>query len=289
MNSLNTNFNIFRALLSRDIYIIKQKLISIWINTTVVLTLEILLFGYLIPLMGLPATMIAPIFLGAAIGQTFFKITSKSFESIRDIHFSKFIEYRLTLPISKRWLFSQIICSWIIETLIGIVPFILIGIMVLHKFFSISPFGLFKGLIFYLLVTIMMCILALASSYYYEYSWFMHNIWPRRYGFLYALCPFYFIWQTAYTFSPRVAQLLLLNPFTYCVEGFRSAMLESDQFIAAWISAFIIIVSSSIALWALKVGIQKDWIQYDATISHLFTIYATRLLCTMPTYISLYY
>lgn len=257
MNSLSTNLKISRVLLTRDMYVIRQNLARLWIDSAVVLFLEVILFGSFIPLMGLPVTMVAPIFLGSAIGQAFFKITTKAFESIRDIHFTKFIEYHLTLPLPKSWLFAQMILSNVIEALVGIIPFIIVGIIALHSFFDITPFGFIKGILFFVLVTVFLNIAALACSYYYEYSWFMSNIWPRRFGLMYALSPMYFSWQQAYIFSPRVAQALLANPLTYCSEGFRSAMLESDAYILLPICSGMLFVFACIAVAVLRTGIKK--------------------------------
>jgi ABC-type polysaccharide/polyol phosphate export permease len=244
-------------LLRRDMHVLRQRILGIWFDTMVILCLDIMLFACLIPLMGLPASMIAPIFLGSAIGQMFFKVTARSFDSIRDIHFTKFIEYHLTLPLPKTWLFAQIICSWVIETVAGIAPFIIIGVIALHKFFALSLIGWLKGIPFFILVATIMNMGGFACSYYYEYSWFMHNVWPRRYGLIYTLCPVYFSWEQAHAFSPRVAQLLLINPLTYCVEGFRSAMLGSNQFIAASLCMGALTFFGMISILMLRTGVKK--------------------------------
>lgn len=257
MNSLNTNLNIVRALLIRDMYVIRQNLARLWINSAVAFFIDIILFGSFIPLMGLPAAMVGPIFLGSVIGRCFFKITTKAFESIRDIHFTKFIEYHLTLPLPKSWLFAQMILSRMIEVLIDIIPFIIVGIIALHTFFDITPFGFIKGILFFVLVTIFLNIAALACSYYYEYSWFMSNIWPRRFGLVYAFAPIYFSWQQAYIFSPRVAQALLANPLTYCTEGFRATMLESDTYISLPICSVMLLAFVCFAVVILRTGIKK--------------------------------
>lgn len=257
MNSISTNIKIVKVLLIRDMYVIRQNLVRLWIDSAVVLFLEVILFGSFIPLMGLPAAMVAPIFLGSAIGQGFFKITTKAFESIRDIHFTKFIEYQLTLPLPKTWLFAQMIFSRVIEALIGIIPFIIFGIIALHSFFDITVGGFIKGILFFTLVTTFLNIAALACSYYYEYSWFMSNIWPRRFGLMYALAPIYFSWQQAYSFSPRVAQALLANPLTYCAEGFRRGMLESDAYISLPICGAMILVFACLSIAVLYAGIKK--------------------------------
>lgn len=257
MNSFSENLRVYWALLRRDLYVIKKRLRTIWTDTAVILFLEVILFGKLIPLMGLPTTMVAPIFLGAIISQTFFKASGKSYQAAGDLRFSRFIDYHLTLPISKTWLFAQIITSWLVEILVGILPFIIFGIIALGNFFPVTQLAWVQGLAFFTLSACMITIFTLACTYYYDYTWFINNIWPRRFGFLYGFCPFYFLWKQAYQFSPRVAQILLLNPFTYCVEGFRGMFLGGSQFISLYICTGMVLLFILCFSLFLAAGVKK--------------------------------
>lgn len=257
MNNFGDSFRTYCALLGRDLYVIKKRLRTIWTDTAVVLVVEVILFGKLIPLMGLPTAMIAPIFLGAIMSQTFFKAVGKSYQAAGDLRFSRFIEYQLTLPLSKTWLFAQIITALLIEVLVGMLPFIVFGIIALGNVFPITELAWIKGLLFFTLNACMIATLTLGCAYYYDYTWFISNIWSRRFIFLYGLCPFYFLWKQAHEFSPRIAQLLLLNPFTYCVEGFRALFLGGTQFIAGYICIGMVLFFMALSSWFLAAGVKK--------------------------------
>lgn len=86
-------------------------------------------------------------------------------------------------------------------------------------------------------------LLFLTLSFTYEYKWFLDNIWPRRLSPLFLLSASFFPWYKVKVFSPFFAYLFLPNPITYIIEGFRSALLGSDQYLPFSICITVLIMS----------------------------------------------
>ncbi len=62
-------------------------------------------------------------------------------------------------------------------------------------------------------------------SLYYEYDWFLENIWARRINPLVVFASFFFTWKAAHRFSPKISYIMLANPFTYISEGMRATLI----------------------------------------------------------------
>ena len=118
MNSCTNNIAIFLALLTRDLKVLKRRLNSLIIDGLILVSVTVLIFGYLLPLLGMPTTLIAPIFLGNSLS---FFLASLGYNfatrMVYDLKFDRFIDYFLTLPLPKKWLFAYFITSFIIELL----------------------------------------------------------------------------------------------------------------------------------------------------------------------------
>src|SRR6266404_1128407 len=137
MNSFSRNIATFRALLARDMKVLKHRLRSLIVDGLTLMFVTVLVFGYLLPLLGMSTQLIAPIFLGnslsfflASLGYNF--ATRMTY----DLKFNRFIDYFLTLPLPKRWLFTYFITSFIIEASIVTLPLITFGIILLGNNFG---------------------------------------------------------------------------------------------------------------------------------------------------------
>ena len=126
MNTFHHNISIFFALITRDIKVLRLRLKDLIIDGLILVCVTVLIFGYLLPLLGMPTSLIAPVFLGnslcfflASLGYNF------AMRMVYDLKFNRFIDYFLTLPLPKRWLFSYFVASFIIETSIVTWPFII--------------------------------------------------------------------------------------------------------------------------------------------------------------------
>ena len=67
MNSFSRNIAIVRALLARDLKVLKHRLQNLIVDGLILMFVTVLVFGYLLPLLGMPTQLIAPIFLGNSL------------------------------------------------------------------------------------------------------------------------------------------------------------------------------------------------------------------------------
>lgn len=259
MVSLNS-LRILKALIMRDIYVLRHSIINKIIDACIRLPIEVLNFGYFFPLLGMPKNLIAPLYLG--MGFTLFLIfTGYSFSTtiMRLITPGNptILEYELTLPISKAFIFGKYILSYILEACIVNLPLISIGIWILRDNFTALEGSWF---IFY---STLLCTLVFSGLFFmllplhYTQAYFWHNIWPRRLSWLLNFGALFYTWKAAYGLNKYLALAMLLNPFTYIAEGLRSALLGGPDYIPLYVCLLVLSVYSVCCIIALNISIKK--------------------------------
>jgi ABC-type polysaccharide/polyol phosphate export permease len=259
MNTFTHNVTIFYALLTRDIKMLKCRLKNLLIDGLILMCVTVLIFGYLLPLLGMRTTLIAPIFLGnslsfflASLGYNF--ATRMAY----DLKFNRFIDYFLTLPLPKRWLFTYFITSFIIEATIITLPLVTIGIILLGKNFGPINGSFITFLAVYFLVLLFWALFFLGSSFIYSYEWFKNNMWARRIMPLFVFGSAFFTFKDIADIMPTFSKIMLCNPLTYVVEGLRSALLGGTNYLPLTTCVIGIIVSLVFMTLRLRYGIYKQ-------------------------------
>ena len=259
MNTFNQNIAIFLALMKRDMKVLKKRLHSLIIDGLILVCVTVLVFGYLLPLLGMPTTLIAPIFLGnslsfflASLGYNF--ATRMAY----DLKFDRFIEYFLTLPLPKRWLFAYFITSFIIESSIITLPLITIGITLLGNNFGPINGNFIIFLAVYFLFLLFWALFFLGSSFSLNYQWFKNNMWARRIMPLFIFSPAFFTFKKVTMFLPIMSKLMLFNPLTYLVEGLRTALLGGNDYLPLSICLMGICISIVLMTVRLYYGLHKQ-------------------------------
>lgn len=233
MNSLSSYIMIFYALLERDMKVLKKRLGSLIIDSLILVAIAVLVFGKLLPMMGMPTTLIAPVFLGNSL--SFFLASLGYNWALRmayDLKFDRCIDYFLMLPLPKPWLLAYYITSFIIEAAIVTLPMATIGIIALRNNFGPINGSFIAFLCMYFLALLFWGLFFLGSSFTYSYQWFRSNMWARRIMPLFALGPAFFTFKTICTLAPITGTLLLLNPITYIIEGLRSSLLGGSDYLS---------------------------------------------------------
>lgn len=232
MNTLLKQATIFLALLARDIKVLRSRLAGLIIDSLILVSMAILIFGNLFPMMGMSTTLIGPVFIGNSL--CFFLASLGYNWALRmayDLKFDRFIDYFQTLPLPRSWLFTYYITSFITETTILTLPMITVGIIALG-----NNFGPINGswplfLCMYFLTLLFWGLFFLGSAFVYEYQWFRSNMWARRIMPLFLLGPAFFTFKTIATVSPTAAKFLFLNPITYVIEGLRISLLGGADYL----------------------------------------------------------
>ena len=248
---------IFWMLLRRDLKVLKKRIGSMLIDGTILVITLVVIFGSLFPLLGMSQSLIAPIYLGNVVAFTLFFGYSYGLKIVFDLHYNRFIDYQLTLPLPKRWLFAKIISYFIIEALLTTIPLMTLGIMLLGKKFTLvlPNWPLFALMYFSMLLFFSSFFVAI--SFWYNFFWFMENLWPRRLTLLFFLSTIFTPWHSIYHFSPTTAWVTLLNPLSYITEGLRATLLGSDLYLRPSICFPAIALFIVFNIWVLNLGIKK--------------------------------
>jgi len=255
------NMRIFLVLLQRDMKMLKNKLRSMLIDIFITTTIEILTFGSFFPLLGLPHEKIAPLYIGSAFALLiFYQGYIFSMNLLDEIpHFrATHMEYQLTLPLPKSWLFTEYILYFIIETFIITIPVILVGVWFLQ-----SAFATMQGhwLLFFfidIVVLVFSGIFFFALAFLFDYFWFRDNIWARCLSWFFNLSAIFSTWYAIQATSPFFAQLFLLNPFTHTTEILRAALLGQKGYLPIGWSLGAILLYSILGIIVARHGIYKQ-------------------------------
>lgn len=258
MNTLQSNFYVFCALIRRNMRVFSAELVNTIIDGFVLVVSDVILFGYFLPLMGMSRELIAPLYIGTLIFILFFLGENLAIRHVFDLKYDRFIDYHITLPISKSWLFAHYIISFMIEALILSIPLLIAGFVLLPTTnLSIDLPRIMAALALYLLVLLFFGIFFLYMSLSSSYEWFMDNLWPRVLSPLYSFGCTVFTWHQVYSISKPLALVCLLNPMTYISEGLRS-LLIGGEFIPAWICTLVVILSIFGCAFLLKNSVKTQ-------------------------------
>lgn len=244
------NFRIFCALLKRDLKLVISSFRTIAIDSISFSSCFILLFGYFLPTLGMSKTLSLPLFLGSLI----IAITSLSFSRTvgikSDIEFSGFINYHMTLPISKYWLIFEYIVAFSLELFFAITPALIVGLVILSEPVQILT-NLIPFFLIYIISLLFYSIFFLFISFAFKWAFFISNTWERILTPMINLGCLVYTWYPLSKFSPLLSYITLLSPLTFISEGFRNSILDINQFlplsicfavIVGWIILFFILL-----------------------------------------------
>lgn len=255
MNTTRENLQIFRVLLQKEMKLFRRTFFSSILDSLALLLLNVLLLGYLFPLLGMPAHLILPLFLGNMVLIIVEKTFATAFGLIFDIRDKGLISYHSTLPLPKRWLFASYICKEMIKTAVLTIPLFFVGFLLLKP-----PSPIFFppiALLMYILMLLFISTFFLMLSFWYDDRWFLINLWPRRLNPLICTGCLFFTWHSIASFSPIISKFLLLNPFTYITEGLRASLLTDGTYLSLPLCISIVSISIVGALWLLALGIKR--------------------------------
>ena len=150
---------------------------------------------------------------------------------VYDLKFDRFIDYFLTLPLPKTWLFAYYLSSFMIESAIVTLPLVTLGIIALGNNFGPINGSFIAFLCVYFLALLFWSLFFLGSSILYSFQWFKSNMWARRIMPLFIFGPAFFTFKTISAVIPIFSKLFWLNPLTYVIEGLRSALLAGPDYL----------------------------------------------------------
>jgi len=252
----NNNVLVFLALMRRDLKVIFSNLKSILIDSVIMSLLFSLLFGGLLPALGMSSKLSGPLFLGSGVLSMISQGFSRAVRIKYDIEFGGFIDYQFTLPISKMWLFAQYITAFSLEILISALPTFFMGLLILSKFipFQISLIPL---LMMFLITSWLFSIFFLFLAFFTQWQWFISNTWERLLGPLMHLGGLYFIWSRLNSASDLLGNITLLNPLTFVNEGLRASLFGKSEYLPILLCIIVLISWTALMLIPFWYAINK--------------------------------
>ncbi len=255
--SLSTNIHIFCALLHRDMLLLKQNLLGKVIDGFIMCFVIITATGYLLPALGMPQQMIAPMFVNIFFNIFFMFGFSMSINFANEIKNKGRVFYLSTLPTTRFWVFASYIANFMIEATIIVMPLLAIGLFVLRdRIILVAPNPLLFVLI-YIASVVFFGTFMLLISIHYTFDWFLDNIWARRLTPMFNFGATFFLWKQAFVVLPWFAIITLFNPMVYICEGLRAGFIGGDAFINGWYSLIAIIGFTIATTLTLNVSIKK--------------------------------
>jgi len=245
------------VIISKHLTVVRNNLVTTLVDCIPALIIQVTSFGYLLPLLGMSPSLIAPNYLGGMIAIILHIGYSQMIKTGFDLEQSRFIDYHLTLPLDNVWLFASYIISDILEMTLVFAPLLTVGIALLHNHFTIAAINWFLVASMWFLIATFFSTFFFALAYNVQVSWLIANGWPRTLSLMWwfggALVP----WQHAYNLHPWLAYGMLLNPFTYVSEGLRAAFLGNTHFIAwYWCATMLLLFRIANCCW-LAHGVKK--------------------------------
>ena len=247
----------FAALAYRDFKFIMSELHTRIIDGMVIAVMQILVIAYFLPILGMPADLIGPLFIGMLTQIVFSAGFNISFKYANDLNFNKFINYQMALPLPKLWLFAQIVLSFMIELMMVTLPIIAFGSIALSSSLPINPASWILVVVMYLLNLLLYTLLFLHIAFSSSYIWFLDNVWARRLTPLFFFGCGYYTWKKLLNFNAGLAYLFLLNPITYVHEGLRAALFGQEHYLPLWICMIAVMLICVGLAYLLSRAIKK--------------------------------
>jgi len=231
METYKSHFRIFCALLSRDIKWMKQNFIKTMLDCLGPLITQIITFGYLFPLFGMAASMVGAVYLGSILNLFVQLGYALVLKIAFDLTSNRFVDYHLTLPLPKRWLFASYIVSHMLETAIVTIPLIFGGIVFLQQYIPFTNINFMGFICIFIAMLGFLSTFFLMLGYSLVLSWILNNIWPRILVPLWLFSAGLAPWKVVYAWWPNLGYVMLISPITYIAEGLRSTLLGGSGYL----------------------------------------------------------
>lgn len=244
---------LFFQLLRRDYLIIRQEFWTKLINYACWLGPNIVIFNYILPGLGIDRGYGVFILVGGVATVGLFTAISSIPELLNDIEDNHSIYYYLSLPLHQWLLFVRYALAFAMGSFM--VSFALLPAckLLLWDLLDLSNFSLFKYLLIFPLLQIFFGFFALLVTAYTDTIVQYEKAWVRIVFPLWFFGGYQFPWRTMLDRLPYLAYLNLLNPITYCLEGFRGAVLGQEGYINFWICVGMLLLAIIlVAFWGIK-------------------------------------
>ena len=220
-------FRVFTAILMRDVTVVRREIVSFLVRTALQPLLFTIVFGYLLPKMGvIPhgyTTMMLPGIV--ALSLTLSAVQSVALPMVAEFGYTKEIEDRLLAPIPISLVAVEKVVSGVLQGLIAATFVLPVARLII---------GPIPGLTFHN-IPLLLVIVILAGTAFSAFGLFLGTaIAPQQIGLLFSviIAPMIMFGCTYYPWRgldkvPVMKYVVLVNPLVYASEGLRAALTPS--------------------------------------------------------------
>ncbi len=240
---------VFGAILMRDVTVVRREIVSFLVRTTLQPILFCVVFGYLLPMMGIIpkgfTTMMVPGLI--ALSLTLSAVQSVSLPMITDFGFTKEIEDRLLAPIPIALVAVEKIVSGIIQ------GFIAAAFVLPCARLIIGPI---PGLSFHNIPLLILITLLAGAAFSALGLLLGTGLPPQQIGLMFSIiiAPMmmfgciYYPWR-GLDAVPVLKYIVLINPLVYASEGMRAAVTPGVPHMPVLVIIVALIATTALFLW----------------------------------------
>jgi ABC-2 type transport system permease protein len=243
------NLAAFFAMLGRDGRVARRNFLPLLLQNLVQPMLFVFVFGRVMTTSGMMPEAYKSLLLPGiiAISMLLSGLQAVAFPMIADFQFTREIEDRLLAPMSIEWVAIEKVVAGAIQALVAGSVVIPTSMLVLGSGVEIS----FAQPVELVALALMVATLAAAIG-------LTLGCWlgQQQIGIMFSLIvgPMIFFGCTYYPWSalasfPVLQKLVLLNPFVYASEGFRSALVPQFQHLSGYVVFGGLIVFNALFVW----------------------------------------
>ncbi len=247
-----TTLMVLKQLLRRDFLVIRRELLSKLINYACWLMPNLVVFIFILPFLGIKLEYGIFVLIGNIATIGLFTAVSSIPALLNEIEESELVYYYLSLPLPAWLLFVRYALAFSIDAFMVAVAVLPFCKLLLWQELNFVHFSLVKYSLIFLAMQLFVGFFALLLTSYIKNIVQYEKVWVRIIFPLWFFGSYQFPWLTMYQALPYLAYLNLLNPLTYCMEGFRSAILGPIEYLNYWICLTMLLLSTVIvALWGI--------------------------------------
>ena len=241
---------VFGALLRRDVRVARHELPFFLVRTTMQPVLFLIVFGYLLPKMGMVrggyTTTLLPGILGVSLALS--AVQSVALPMVQDFGWTREIEDRLLAPVPTWVVAAEKFVAGMLQGMIAALFVFPIGRLVM---------GPLAGLSFDHLGAVVLVVALGATAFSALGLWLGTGIAPQQIGLMFSviIAPMIFFGCAYYPWRgldtvPVIKYLVLVNPLVYVSEGMRAALTPGVPHMPLGV-ALVALVAISALFWTM--------------------------------------
>jgi hypothetical protein len=252
---------LFFKLLMTKLIIARHQIMGKLLNVSIWSFCTLVIFGHVMPAMGMPAGFAIVQFAGVLGSAGMFENYGNIATIIMDIAGERSIGYYLTLPVRPWVILLSTASSYALVGIALTIAMIPLGKLILFSSLSLATVAWGKLLTIIILGNLFYGMLAIAIAGHVGEVSKIGNVWSRFIFPLWFFGGFQFNWQAMNKASALCSYAILANPMLYVMEGLKIAVLGQEGHLP-WIACLGALTAMTIICWLLAYNRMKKRLDF---------------------------